>query len=103
MKATHLKLYVYEHQKQLGEPLYDWLIVKAKEYSVFNAIVYKGIAGFGKDKKIHEETFFELGADLPLKISLVIEIESAKKFVEMIKKENIDLFYTSKEIECDYT
>ena len=103
MKATHLKLYIYEHQKQYGEPLYDWLLVKAKEFSVYNAVVYKGIAGYGKDKKVHEETFFELGADLPLKISFIFEPESAIEFLDLIIKENINLFYTSKEIECEYT
>jgi len=53
----------------------------------------RAVAGFGRHGILHEETFLELAADLPVEVSFVLSKDEAKAFLDLLQGENIDLFY----------
>ena len=82
MKGTYLRFYVHELRRRHGEPLYDWLLKKAKDIGIHGGSAFRAIAGYGRHGVLHEQRFFELpksiappalpfhAPDLRLRISL---------------------------------
>jgi PII-like signaling protein len=99
MKGVCLKFYTYEMQKHKHLLLYEWLLECARKEGFAGGFVLRAIAGFGHEKKIHEEHFFELASNVPIKIQFVLSRDDANKFLEILKKEDLHLFYTLSELE----
>jgi Uncharacterized conserved protein len=48
--------------------LSEWLLEQAKQHGLGGGSVFRAIAGFGRHGVLHEEQFFELADDLPVKV-----------------------------------
>lgn len=99
MKGISLKFYAYEFQKYHGILLYEWLLEFAKKNGIRGGTAFRGIAGFGRHSKLHEEHFFELAANIPIEVNFSLNEEEALRFLELLKKEKLDLFYVKTEVE----
>ena len=99
MNGVSLKFYTYELEKQGHHLLYEWLLEMAKKQGLPGGSVIRAIAGFGHHKKLHEEHFFELAANVPVEIQFILSKEQATQFLNLLKQENIHLFYTLSPIE----
>ncbi len=99
MKGICLKFYTYEFQKHHGVLLYEWLLETAKRNGIHGGSAFRAVAGFGRHGVIHEEHFFELASDVPVKVEFIASYDTVDLFLEFLKKEKIDLFYTKSEIE----
>ncbi len=42
-----LRIFIGESDKYEGKPLYEWLVIKAKEHGLAGATVLRGLMGFG--------------------------------------------------------
>lgn len=93
MQGTFLKFYVGEYREHDGILLYEWLLERAKKMGFHGGTAVRAIAGFGRHGVLHEETFLELAADLPVEVSFVLSEDETRRFLEMLQAENIDLFY----------
>ena len=51
------------------------------------------MAGFGRHGILHGETFLELIADLPVEVEFVLDDDEARRFLNLLQAENVDLFY----------
>ena len=90
---------MHENRKHNGILLYEWLLEKAKEIGIHGGSVFRAIAGFGRHGIIHEEHFFELAANVPVETSFFVTQEECQIFLNLIKKENLDIFYVTSEVE----
>jgi PII-like signaling protein len=99
MKGICLKFYTYEREKHKNLLIYEWFMELSKREGFAGCFVVRAIAGFGHQKKIHEERFFELGSNLPIQIQFVLSSKEADKLLEILKNENLHLFYTLSELE----
>jgi PII-like signaling protein len=99
MKGIFLKFYTYELQKHHGMLLYEWLLEFAKKNDIHGGSAFRAIAGFGRHGVMHEEHFFELASDVPVEVNFVISKEEMNRFLNLLSKEEIDLFYTQSEVE----
>lgn len=99
MKGVCLKFYAYELQKHKGLPLYEWLLEFAKKNGIKGGSCFRGFAGYGQNGIVHEEHFFELASDVPVEIEFILQEKEIALFLEKLKEEKIDLFYTKLEIE----
>lgn len=102
MQGVSLSFYVYESQNHQNIALYQWLLEFAKKREISGGSAFRSIAGFGRTKALHEEHFFELGSDTPIEVRFFLEKEKAKKLIEDLKEENLNLFYVTSEIEHDF-
>jgi PII-like signaling protein len=73
-----LRLFVGEDDKHDGRPLYEWLVLKARERGLAGATVIRGIMGYGAHSRLHTFKVERLSLDLPI----VVEIVDARPRIE---------------------
>ena len=66
-----LRIFVGESDKHDGKPLYEWLVLKAREQGLAGATVLRGIEGFGAHSRLHTAKILRLSEDLPIVVELV--------------------------------
>jgi len=66
-----LRLFVGEDDKHDGKPLYEWLVLKARERGLAGATVLRGIMGFGAHSRLHTFKIERLSLDLPIVVEIV--------------------------------
>jgi len=93
MQGICLKFFVSEAQRHGGMLLYEWLLEQAKGMGIAGGTAIRAVAGFGRHGKLHEEGFFELAGDLPVEIDFLVTAEQADELLDMLKAENLRLFY----------
>ena len=66
-----LRIFIGEDDHYRGKPLYEQIVLKAREMNLAGATVTRGIMGFGADSRLHTSKFLRLSEDLPIVIELV--------------------------------
>ncbi len=94
-----LSFYVSEKQRHGGQPLYEWLLQRAKSQGISGGSAFRAIAGFGRHGNMHEETFFELAGELSIKVEFVVDETLADKFLEFVHAENLKILYLRQPVE----
>ncbi|OQY20200.1 MAG: hypothetical protein B6I36_01660 [Desulfobacteraceae bacterium 4572_35.1] len=79
-----LRIFIGESAKHDGKPLYEWIVLEAREQGMAGATVLKGMMGFGASSRIHTAKILRLSLDLPLVIEIVDSPEKIVAFLEHI-------------------
>jgi PII-like signaling protein len=79
-RAQRLTVYIGEADKWHGVPLYEAIVLKARELHLAGATVLRGPMGFGADSRIHTAKILRLSEDLPILIEFV---DSAEKIATL--------------------
>ena len=79
-----LRLFVGEADRQDGKPLYEWLVLKAREEGLAGATVLRGIMGFGAHSRLHTFRIERLSLDLPIVVEIVDVPEKIEAFLALI-------------------
>jgi len=95
-----LTFYVSEKQHHAGMPLYDWLLEKANMLGIPGGSAFRAIAGYGRNGRLHEETFFELAGELAVKVEFIVEESLAEKLLDVLHAENLNVFYVRQEVQA---
>ncbi len=66
-----LRLFVGESDRCHGRPLYEAIVLKARELGLAGATVWRGIEGYGATSRIHTTKLLRLSEDLPVLIEIV--------------------------------
>jgi PII-like signaling protein len=69
--AVLLRVFLGEGDRFQGKPLYEAIVMKARELHLAGATVLRGPMGFGPSSRIHTAKILRLSADLPLVIEIV--------------------------------
>src|ERR1700737_3078589 len=70
-KASLLRIFIGEDDKANGKPLYEAIVLKARELHMAGATVLRGPLGFGRSSMLHTEKILRLSQDLPVVIEIV--------------------------------
>jgi PII-like signaling protein len=70
-QADLLRIYIGEGDKYNGKPLYETIVLLAREKGLAGVTVLKGVMGFGANSRIHTAKILRLSEDLPLVIEIV--------------------------------
>jgi PII-like signaling protein len=76
-----LRILIGENIRYKGKPMYEWLVVKARESGLAGATVTKGIMGYGANSRIHTSKILRLSQDLPVIIEMVDAKEKLEAFL----------------------
>ena len=68
------------------KPLYEAIVLKARELHLAGATVLRGPMGFGKSSRLHTTKILRLSADLPLVIEIVDSEENIQSFLPVLDK-----------------
>ena len=80
-----LRIFIGESDKHERVPLYEWIVLQARDQGLAGATVLRGIMGFGANTRIIQTFKIErLSADLPLVIEVVDTKERLEAFLEII-------------------
>lgn len=99
MRGTYLKFYMHENRRHAHILLYEWLLERAKSLGIHGGSAFRAIAGFGRHGILHEEHFFELAGDLTVEVMFALADEEADRLLDLIRRENLSLFYIRMPIE----
>jgi uncharacterized protein len=69
--AVLLRIFFGEDDKFGRQPLYEAIVLKAREMQLAGATVLRGPMGFGHSSRIHTTKILRLSADLPIVIDIV--------------------------------
>lgn len=83
-QAVMLKIFIGENDFYKGKPLYEQIVLKARELNLTGATVTKGILGFGADSCIHAAKILTLSEDLPIVIEIVDTQENIQKILPFL-------------------
>ena len=69
-ESMQLRIYIGESDRFGGKPLYEAIVLKAREGHLAGATVFRGPAGFGKSSPLHTAKILRLSEDMPLVIEI---------------------------------
>ena len=69
--AMLLRVLIGEDDKYEGRPLYEAIVLAAREAGLAGATVLRGPMGFGHSSRLHTTKILRLSEDLPLIIEIV--------------------------------
>jgi uncharacterized protein len=79
--AMLLRVFIGESDRWHHKPLYEAIVIKARELHLAGATVLRGPMGFGKSSHIHTAKILRLSFDLPLVIEIVDTEEKLNLFL----------------------
>jgi PII-like signaling protein len=82
--AVLLRIYIGEDDKTDHKPLYEALVLKAREMGLAGATVLRGPMGFGHSSVLHTTKILRLSQDLPLVIEIIDSEDKVDAFVDAI-------------------
>ena len=83
-EATLLRIFIGESDRWEHKPLYEAIVLKARELHLAGATVLRGPMGFGKSSRLHTAKILRLSMDLPLVIEIVDSEEKIQGFLPML-------------------
>jgi len=83
-EATLLRIFIGEDDKADGKPLYEAIVLKARELHLAGATVLRGPMGFGHSSHLHTTKILRLSQDLPLVIEIVDSVEKIDAFLPIL-------------------
>ena|SRR2546427_3035559 len=80
-EAVLLRIFIGESDRCEHKPLYEAIVLKAREAHLAGATVLRGPMGFGKSSRLHTAKILRLSMDLPMVIEIVDSEEKIQAFL----------------------
>jgi PII-like signaling protein len=83
-EALLLRIFIGESDRWHNQPLYEAIVLKAREMHLAGATVLRGPMGFGKSSRLHTAKILRLSFDLPVVIEIVDSEELINRFLPVV-------------------
>jgi uncharacterized protein len=83
--ATLLRVFIGESARFEGHPLYEAIVLKARELHMAGATVLRGPMSFGKSSRLHSAKILRLSEDLPIVVEIVDSQEQIDHFLPFLE------------------
>src|SRR4029434_3256719 len=83
--AVLLRIFIGESDRYRRQPLYEAIVLKARELQLAGATVLRGPMGFGKSSRLHTAKILRLSMDLPIVIEIVDTDEKIHAFLPALE------------------
>ena len=84
--ALLLRIFFGEEDKANHLPLYEAIVLKAREMHLAGATVLRGCVGFGHSTRLHTTKILRLAQDLPLVVEIVDTQEKIESFLPILDR-----------------
>lgn len=84
--AVLLRIFIGEADRWNHRPLYEAIVIKARELHLAGATVLRGPMGFGKSSRMHTAKILRLSMDLPVVIEIVDTEEKVNTLLPALEK-----------------
>ena len=82
--AVLLRVFIGESARFDGKPLYESIVLKARDVGIGGATVLRGPLGFGRSSHLHSAKILRLSEDLPVIIEIVDSQEKIDAFLPVL-------------------
>src|SRR5438552_3590903 len=82
--ATLLRIFIGESDRWNHQPLYEAIVLKARELQLAGATVLRGPMGYGKASVLHTAKILRLSMDLPMVIEIVDSEQKIRDFLPLL-------------------
>lgn len=82
--AMLLRIFLGESDRCGRQPLYQAIVLKARELNLAGATVLRGPMGFGQSSRLHTAKILDLSSDLPFVIEIVDAEEKINAFLPVL-------------------
>jgi PII-like signaling protein len=84
--AMLLRIFCGEDDRHDGAPLYEAIVLKAREMQLGGATVLRGPMGFGHSSRLHTAKILRLSEDLPMVVEIVDSEEKVRAFLPTLDR-----------------
>lgn len=84
-QAALLRIHIGESDRYENRPLYEAIVLKAREAQLAGATVLRGPMGFGQSSRLHTAKILRLSDDLPMVIEIVDAEEKIEAFLPLLE------------------
>src|SRR5207237_20866 len=84
--AVLLRIFIGEADRWQHRPLYEAIVLKARELHLAGATVLRGPMGFGKSSRMHTAKILRLSMDLPVVIEIVDSEEKVNALLPALEE-----------------
>ena len=81
-----LRIFIGESDRWKGKPLYEAIILKAREMGIAGATMLRGMMGYGAASRIHTAKILRLSEDLPIVVEIVDSKEKITALLPTIEE-----------------
>jgi hypothetical protein len=82
--AVLLRIFIGESERSDHKPLYEAIVLKARELQLGGATVLRGPMGFGRSSHLHSAKILRLSEDLPMVIEIVDSQAKIDAFIPVL-------------------
>src|SRR6202167_1793299 len=83
-KAKMMRIYIGENDKWNGKPLVEAIVNGLRSNDIAGVTVYRGIVGYGANRRIHKDAALSLSHDRPILLSVVDNEEKIRAFMPIL-------------------
>ena len=83
-ESVLLRIFCGEDDRHGHAPLYEAIILKAREAGLAGATMLRGAGGFGHSSRLHTTKILRLSQDLPIVIEIVDAREKVEAFLPVL-------------------
>ncbi len=94
-----LRIFIGESASFEGQPLYEVIVLKARELGLAGATVLRGIMGFGASSRLHTSKILRLSNDLPIVVEIVDSEEKISRLLPFLDEVVIDGMSTLEDVQ----
>ena len=80
-----LRIFIGEADRLHGRPLFEAILVAAREMGLAGGTVLRGIAGYGASSVVHTSRLLRMSEDLPVVIEIVDSAERIDRLVSEVE------------------
>lgn len=82
--GTLLRVFIGESDRWHGKPLYEAIVLAARDHKLAGATVLRGPMGYGASSRVHTSKIVRLSEDLPMIIEIVDTEAAIAAFVPVL-------------------
>ncbi|MDA8231409.1 MAG: DUF190 domain-containing protein [Magnetospirillum sp.] len=82
--AMLLRIFIGEDDRCGRQPLYEAIVMKAREMHMAGATVLRGPLGFGHSSRVHTSKILRLSEDLPIVVEIVDTQDKIDAFLPVL-------------------
>jgi uncharacterized protein len=85
-KAALLRIFIGENDRFGQHPLYEAIVLKAREQGLAGATVLRGPMGFGHSSRLHTAKILRLSEDLPVIVEIIDSEQNITAFLPLLEE-----------------
>lgn len=97
--AVLLRIFVGEDDPHGHMPLYEALVLKAREMHLAGATVLRGSVGYGHSSRLHTAKILRLSQDLPLVVEIVDSSDKIDAFLKVLDAMMVSGLVTTEKVQ----